>query len=153
MFFPAFDLYKMASEGHDSFLYDASTEFFMAAAEKALEEEKSGVDLKHLFGYVPESKTLFNMVKTARKIHDHQLDKKGPVGHTRRTNLLPFDEKLRKKKKFKKDFKPKLTILDRETMDYYHNKRTEDMVKDYYEASSYQADQLCRGKQLRVSTV
>ena len=36
------------------------------------------------------------------QVHDHMLDKKGPISETHRTFPLPFNEKLRKKKKYKK---------------------------------------------------
>ena len=49
-----------------------------------------------------------NLLSTTIKVHDKVLDQKGPEGSVGgnerawRTNPVPFDEKLRKKKKFKK---------------------------------------------------
>ena len=40
-------------------------------------------------------------MKWAMEIHDQVLDKRGPVSTTHRCNPLPFDEKLRRKKKFR----------------------------------------------------
>merc|ERR1711892_198490 len=40
-------------------------------------------------------------VKDSKRIHDHILDHRGVVGPTHRCNRLPFDNKLRKKKKYK----------------------------------------------------
>ena len=36
-----------------------------------------------------------------KKIHDHTLDRVGPKSSTHRTHHIPFDKKLKKKKKFK----------------------------------------------------
>ena len=43
-----------------------------------------------------------NERKTAIKHHDHYLEKRGPHDSQFRTFPVPFDEKLRKKKKYKK---------------------------------------------------
>ena len=40
-------------------------------------------------------------MKEAMEIHDQFLDKRGPVSTTHRCFPLPFDEKLRRKKKFR----------------------------------------------------
>ena len=40
-------------------------------------------------------------IQTSKKIHDHYLDKSGVVGVGHRCNRLPFDSKLRKKKKYR----------------------------------------------------
>jgi len=40
-------------------------------------------------------------VKDSKRIHDHFLDHRGVVGPSHRCNRLPFDSKLRKKKKYK----------------------------------------------------
>ena len=74
-----------------------------------------------------------------------------------RTHGLPFDLKLRKKKKFKeaKQFVPKLKVYDRETV-LLHDKVW--LVEDeknktlFNQAGAWQGDELCRGKQLRVRT-
>ena len=39
--------------------------------------------------------------KDSKRIHDHMLDHRGAVGPLHRCNRLPFDSKLRKKKKYK----------------------------------------------------
>ena len=41
-------------------------------------------------------------MKDAKKTHDHYLMTRGPISEIHRTNALPFDAKLKKKKKFKK---------------------------------------------------
>ena len=41
-------------------------------------------------------------LKDAKITHDHLLDKRGPVSEEHRTFSVPFDSKLRKKKKYKK---------------------------------------------------
>ena len=48
-------------------------------------------------------------IKTAKTIHDHYLEKAGVVGAKHRCNRVPFDEKLRKKKKYKAALKDKST--------------------------------------------
>ena len=40
-------------------------------------------------------------MKEAMEIHDQFLDKRGPVSSTHRCFPLPFDEKMRRKKKFR----------------------------------------------------
>ena len=74
-----------------------------------------------------------------------------------RTHGLPFDLKLRKKKKFKeaKKFVPKLKVYDRETV-LLHDKvwllEDEKNKTLFNQAGAWQGDELCRGKQLRVRT-
>ena len=77
-------------------------------------------------------KTLKNLLSTTVRHHDKVLDQKGPSGSSGadnsvwRTNLLPFDEKLRKKKKYKKvkkeKFIPVLQTLhtSSETWDHFN---------------------------------
>ncbi len=45
---------------------------------------------------------LVKNLNRSKILHDHYLDKRGPVGKSHRCFLQPFDEKLRKKKKFKR---------------------------------------------------
>ena len=51
----------------------------------------------------PRIKHLRSFLTVLRKKHDEVLEAKGsPIGKGWRTNALPFNESLRKKKKFKK---------------------------------------------------
>ena len=43
-----------------------------------------------------------SQMNDAKKTHDHWLMTRGPISEVHRTNALPFDGKLKKKKKFKK---------------------------------------------------
>ena len=49
----------------------------------------------------PDMLNIKDRVQEARKIHDHILDHRGVVSGTHRCHRLPFNEKLRKKKKFR----------------------------------------------------
>lgn len=66
-----------------------------------MEKERDGKHRKERI------KTLTNLLRTTIRHHDKVLDKKGPKGtevqgNIWRTNPLPFDAELRKKKKFSK---------------------------------------------------
>ena len=74
--------------------YDTGVEWLELARDKLGMEE----DLDFLEGGI---KQLEDHILTAKKIHDHYLDKTGVVGAKHRCNRLPFDDKLRKKKKYK----------------------------------------------------
>lgn len=54
-----------------------------------------------------EFKYLRKHVGHAKQIHDHTLETKGPIGPSWRCNKVPFDPKLRKKKKYKAVLKNK----------------------------------------------
>ena len=74
--------------------YDTGIAWLELARDKAALEE----NMEFLDGGVKELDVHIN---TAKKIHDHYLDKTGVIGAKHRCNTLPFDEKLRKKKKYK----------------------------------------------------
>jgi hypothetical protein len=44
---------------------------------------------------------VFEQLEVAKTVHDHILDKRGPVSNDHRTFSVPFDKKLRKKKKYR----------------------------------------------------
>ena len=90
-------------EGSREGLYDAATAFCEALVQTSSEEEKLGTDLSHLWNDTITSKRAKILLKSAQKVHDHKLDKQGQFGLLRRCNKYPFDPKLRKKKKYKKE--------------------------------------------------
>lgn len=159
--FVAFDLVQLSNEGQQNSLFDAATTFVEAAAEKAREEKETGVRVGHLFtshfGSVMDYKQLEKLSASLKKIHDHHLNKRGTsAGLYMRTHRLPFDAKLRKKKKYKgkkEAFQAQVTVYDRSTVAYYDMQRqkgNETAISLFDEAGAYQGDELCRGEQLRV---
>ena len=82
--------------------------------DRAVDWAKASVTKAKTLGTPKERlKTLKTHLSTTVKHHDKVLDQKGPSGSSGaddsiwRTNLLPFDEKIRKKKKYKKVRKEK----------------------------------------------
>ena len=73
-----------------------------------------------------------------------------------RTHPQPFNPRLRKKKKFKnkKEFVPEIKVYSRKKV-WLHDtvwlESDEKMRNRFNEAGAWQGDELCRGKQLRVS--
>ena len=47
-------------------------------------------------------------LKWAKNIHDQSLEKYGPISMNHRTNAVPFDKKLRKRKKYKTNQKAEI---------------------------------------------
>ena len=84
--------------------YDRAVQWFQQTLTFAGEEKLSS----------NETKVFQKQLKATIRTHDKTLDQKGPVGSTGavewRTNRVPFDEKLRKKKKFKKAEKETLWL-------------------------------------------
>ena len=70
-----------------------------------------------------------------------------------RCHQYPYDKKLRKKKKFKKAFKLEEPVLNRADTEMMHAaaRNNEEVGTKLSFASEVQMDDLCRGKQLRVS--
>ena len=90
--------------------YDRAVDWAKVSVMKA---KKEGTPKERL-------KTLKSLLSTTVKHHDKVLDQKGPSGSSGhddsiwRTNLLPFDEKIRKKKKYKKVRKEKFIPIFKE---------------------------------------
>ena len=74
--------------------HDTGIEWLQLAREKIHSQQDRSVLSEEL-------KMIDVRIRDAKKIHDHFLDKSGVVGSSHRCNRLPFDEKLRKKKKYK----------------------------------------------------
>ena len=77
------------------------------------------------------------------------------MGRLHRTHQFPYDKKLRKKKKFKKGFKLEEPLLERTKLEAALEKaeRSQEESNRVNFVSEVQMDQLCRGKQLRVSVI
>ena len=67
-------------------------------------------------------------MKEAMEIHDQFLDKRGPVGTAHRCFPLPFNEKLRRKKKFRFIFLTKY-VLTSQTNEFYHHREARNAPK------------------------
>ena len=78
----------------------------------------------------------------------------GEKSNIHRCHKLPFDTKLRKKKKFKKP-KEIPRILGRKNCEDYHEKMKKDSEStvDVKNISEKQKDELCRGKEIRPPLV
>ena len=137
----AFDLTRFAYGSMQNGLYDAAVESFEHLVKKSEEEKKSGIEnFDHLFKHKVEPKKMKILLNTAKKAHDHKLDKQGQFGVLRRCNQYPFDPQLRKKKKFKKGYSPV-------------KKRKPKTPSEVRIATQLQVDKLCRGDQLRVISI
>ena len=118
-------------------LYDRAVQWFEQTLSLAAEEGLSA-NLTKVFR---------NQLKATIRTHDKTLDQKGRAGSIGavewRTNRVPFDEKLRKKKKFKKV----LAAAEEETF-------SPSLGRDnQHHIVSEQFNRLCRGEELRSATV
>lgn len=75
--------------------YDASIDWLTLAKER-YNREKHGGEV-----FSKDIKEIKKRLKDGKAIHDHYLDRKGVISNEHRCKRLPFDEKLRKKKKYK----------------------------------------------------
>ena len=91
----------MSQEGWNSNLLDSCTDLLEATLEVGKKELEQNISLTQYFGHVHDPSTVKNNLKSSIFIHDRKLDQKGPKSAIHRTHRLPFDKKLRKKKKFK----------------------------------------------------
>jgi len=94
-----------------------------------------------------ELKYLRNHVKNAKQIHDHNLDNKGAIGSSWRCNKVPFDPKLRKKKKYKAALKEKsVKRVEKDHMLYplYQEPEHKLKLRDNF-------NQMCKGVEFRVA--
>ena len=95
----------MGLEGCKAQLYDSCTDFLQACINTGKNESDANI-FKH-YNYTFDFQNVKKQLDTAKQLHDHRLDRIGEKSHTHRCHKLPFDEKLRKKKKFKR---PKVHI-------------------------------------------
>ena len=92
----------MGKQGCETGFYDSCTDYLQAALERATNELKDNLDMTHFYGYVASPTNISQELKMAKFSHDNYLDKHGQRTHLHRAHQMPFDAKLRKKKKYKK---------------------------------------------------
>ena len=82
--------------------YEENIEIPIIAGVEWLELSKEKLTQTEAAKFLSEGlKTFTRNLADAKKIHDHFLEKAGPVSSKHRCNRIPFDQKLRKKKKYK----------------------------------------------------
>ena len=142
----------MGQQGCETGFYDSCTDYLQAALTSAQKEVKNQEDLTHLYGYVANPTNITQDLKLARFTHDRKLEKHGQRTHLHRTHELPFDVKLRKKKKFKKKkLAQKEWIMGRQRYAEQQNRAENDsnFGKEFKNIAEEQKDLLCRGQELR----
>ena len=97
----------------------------------------------------PDMQNIKDRVQEARKIHDHILDHRGVVSGTHRCHRLPFNEKLRKKKKFREARQANKTSTERPAralhlVPLYSESAKEIGLRDNFE-------HICKGARLRTA--
>ena len=89
----------MGVQGCNSKLWDSCTDFYQASLD--VNNNKTLEDSPKFFNFKFDEAETEKDLKIAKKLHDHNLDKVGQRTNVHRCHPKPFDEKLRKKKKFK----------------------------------------------------
>jgi len=116
--------------------YDRAVEWFKAAVDVAVSMEDKAKNLISISR---------NLLKTTMKTHDKVLEQKGSSGsingNTWRTNSIPFDEKLRKKKKYKMALKEMKKTKESFNPTFTPNNQDEVLWNQF--------NRLCRGDILR----
>ena len=138
----------MGVQGCDSHLWDSCTDFYQASLD--VNKNKTLEDRPKFFNFKFDEAETEKDLKIAKKLHDHNLDKAGQRTNLHRCHPKPFDEKLRKKKKFKKPSNP-APMLGRETFNDLMVKveRDSSYKKVVDNLGELQKDDLCRGKEIR----
>ena len=90
-----YEMFQIGTRACNRGWMDTCVTWFNLALEKAPEKAGSKEELSRM-------KELKKVRATAIKTHDFYLEKRGPISKDSRTFPIPFDEKLRKKKKYKK---------------------------------------------------
>ena len=88
------ELYQIGVSTINAGYYDTGIEWLELARQK-IRAEKEKIFMTE------DLSAIDTRIRDAKKIHDHFLDKSGVVGAGHRCNRVPFDEKLRRKKKYK----------------------------------------------------
>ena len=146
----AYDLHIIASESYDAQLYDSCTDFLQACLDVGKNEKPYENNVAKFFNYKFDENHAQKLLDTVKNIHDHNLDKLGEKSNLHRCHKLPFNAKLKKKKKFKKP-KELPVILGRDKAQEYHEKEATDADAERIRKniSEKQKDELCRGKEIR----
>ena len=99
----------------------------------------------------PDMQNIKTRLVEAQKIHDHMLDHRGVVSGTHRCNPLPFNEKLRKKKKFREARLANKTLTERPEK-ALHLVPLHAEGKDVKEAGLRDNfEHICKGAQMRTA--
>ena len=99
----------------------------------------------------PDMQNIKTRLREAQKIHDHMLDHRGVVSGTHRCNRLPFNEKLRKKKKFREARLANKTLTERPEK-ALHLVPLHAEGKDVKEAGLRDNfEHICKGAQMRTA--
>jgi prolyl 4-hydroxylase len=90
-----YEMFQIGTRAFSRGWIDTGITWFNLALEKAPKKASSKEELTRL-------KELKKVRATSIKKHDFYLEQRGPIATNTRTFPIPFDEKLRKKKKYKK---------------------------------------------------
>merc|ERR1712223_297310 len=143
----SYDLHQIATESCDAQLYDSCTDFFQACLDVGKNEKPNDNNVAKFFTFQFDEKHVMKLLDNAKQVHDHNLDKIGEKSKLHRCHKLPFNAKLKKKKKFKK-LKEMPVILGRDKLQEIHeNDADAEKIRKF--VSEKQKDELCRGKELR----
>ena len=130
------DLDLIAKTAYNRQVYHRAVEWFREAVEAARNTRSKDTLI-----------TAKNLLQTTIKVHDKILDQKGPKGSSNgkswRTNIVPYDEKLRKKKRYKNSMREALKKENGYKMQYVQHL--------HHPALTDQFHRLCRGEQLLVA--
>ena len=154
MIFIAFDIYTIRTQTLKHHLFHAAVVFSEMLVNQTLREKSSEYKDQQYFGKLKVGpKYATNLYKEAVKLHDIGLLEKGQYGNAHyghRCAEVPFSQKLKKQIENKKQNElPK--ILSRELL-YTFQKQLNETERLYYNtALNRQGDDLCNGKQIRVS--
>ena len=141
----------MAGSAIENELFDAAVEFLEQLVKKAEQEINFGItSMDDLFHHKVELQNYKIHLNTTKKIHDDWLDKRGQYGIERRCNQYPFDSRLKKKKKFRKNYNAPIINSRKEIKRYATLIGRSDKIDKYHISTQLQVDKLCRGSQLQV---
>jgi len=144
----SYDLFMMGLEGCEAQLYDSCTDFLQACLDVGKNETYS--NLFKLYNYRFDFQNVKKQLDTAKQLHDHRLDKIGEKSHLHRCHKIPFDEKLKKKKKFKRPKELPLILGREKNMEIQEKAKNDNKVALFIKnVSEKQKDDLCRGKEIR----
>ena len=132
------DIDYLAKTAYNKENYHRAVEWFQEAVKSARNTKSEKVVT-----------TAKNLLQTTISVHDKILDKKGHEGMTNgkawKTNMIPYDEKLKKKKKYKKSMKEYQLREQNYEMQYVRNFH-DPVLNDQF-------SRLCRGEKLLKANV
>ncbi|QQP49618.1 Prolyl 4-hydroxylase subunit alpha-2 [Caligus rogercresseyi] len=101
------DIFKIGVKGTNMLMLGSGIEIMSYGLSKA---KREGLVSTPPFVDGHDFKTLKNIVKTAKTVHDQKLDRWGPLTSTHSTNKQPYDKRLGRKKKFNKPEEEKIIL-------------------------------------------